>query len=82
MCRSPLCRVSLCGVTEAFGCEYCADETNHRFGHLDQVATHATESALLLRYARCGSLYVDAAGAVRGTSATEAARAYGWAGRG
>jgi hypothetical protein len=45
------------GETTEFGCAYCADEQNRYYGHVTQVATHASRSALLLRCPHCGALY-------------------------
>lgn len=35
-----------------FGCGVCADEQNRLYGHVSQVGTHASRSALLLRCPR------------------------------
>lgn len=40
-----------------FGCDYCADAANRDYGHVEQLATHPTESALLIQCPRCGALY-------------------------
>ncbi len=40
-----------------FGCGYCADDANRAYGHVEQIATHETDSALLIRCPRCGALY-------------------------
>ena len=41
----------------ACGCDYCAVEEYRQYGHAEQIATHPTESTLLLRCPKCGSLY-------------------------
>jgi hypothetical protein len=40
-----------------FGCDYCADTDNRRYGHVTQIGTHAELSLLLLRCPRCRALY-------------------------
>jgi hypothetical protein len=46
------------------GCDYCLDDQNRWYGHVEQVGTHATESLLLLRCPRCRALYeMDGLGA-------------------
>jgi hypothetical protein len=40
-----------------FGCDFCRDSANRDYGHVEQIATHATESAVLIQCPRCGALY-------------------------
>jgi hypothetical protein len=60
------------------GCEYCADDANMFFGHVEQVASNEATRRLLMRCPRCGSFYeVTPAGpahAARLTQAEAAAR--------
>jgi hypothetical protein len=44
-------------LEDSFGCDYCADDANRLYGHVDQIGTHADLSLLLLRCPRCGTLY-------------------------
>jgi hypothetical protein len=39
------------------GCDYCADDGNMYFGHVEQVASAEETRSLLLRCPRCGWLY-------------------------
>ena len=55
------------------GCDYCADDANMYFGHVEQVASNEAAQMLLLRCPRCGSLYeVAPRGAAQATRLTEA----------
>ena len=55
------------------GCQYCADDANMFFGHVEQVASDQTTRMLLLRCPRCGSFYeVAPAGPAQATRLTEA----------
>lgn len=40
------------------GCEYCRDDQNMHFGHVEQVATN-DDKGVLLRCPQCGWLYLD-----------------------
>jgi hypothetical protein len=40
-----------------FGCEYCADDHNRWFGHVEQVAAADDRQMILIRCPRCGALY-------------------------
>jgi hypothetical protein len=42
------------GFAGSFGCEYCADEDNRSFGHLDQLCDESG-GVVVLRCPRCGS---------------------------
>jgi hypothetical protein len=39
------------------GCDYCADDQNIFFGHIEQVASSEQSQTILLRCPRCGWLY-------------------------
>ena len=39
------------------GCEYCADDGNMYFGHVEQIGSSELLGKLLLRCPRCGWLY-------------------------
>ena len=43
-----------------FGCDYCADDLNRWFGHLEQLGSDEGRQVILLRCPRCGALYEDA----------------------
>jgi hypothetical protein len=43
---------------EERGCDYCRDDQNMHFGHLEQVASDDGHG-ILLRCPRCGWLYLD-----------------------
>jgi hypothetical protein len=47
----------LCGVDNR-GCDFCRDDQNLSYGHVDQVASNE-DRGLLLRCPECGWLYVD-----------------------
>lgn len=40
-----------------FGCDYCADDQNRFFGHVEQVADNEERGMILIRCPRCGALY-------------------------
>ena len=40
-----------------YGCEYCADDQNRWFGHVEQVASSEERRMILIRCPRCGALY-------------------------
>jgi hypothetical protein len=40
-----------------FGCEYCADDQNRFFGHVEQIADDEERRMILIRCPRCGTLY-------------------------
>lgn len=65
-------------MTEAFGCDHCADDQNRQYGHVEQVATHPTESAVLLRCPRCGALYSDSWRETVRLTVEQARREFGW----
>jgi len=44
------------GFAGSFGCDYCADEDNRFFGHLEQLCDD-TGGVVVLRRPRCGSFY-------------------------
>ena len=60
------------------GCEYCADDANLYFGHVEQIAGDEANRTLLLRCPRCGSFYevgrAESAQATRPTTAEITAR--------
>jgi hypothetical protein len=39
------------------GCDYCADDQNMFFGHVEQIASSERARTILLRCPRCGWLY-------------------------
>jgi hypothetical protein len=39
------------------GCEFCADDRNMFYGHVEQVASNDVLGTLLLRCPRCGTFY-------------------------
>ena len=39
------------------GCDYCREYGNQAYGHVTQIATHSTESALLLRCPMCAAYW-------------------------
>lgn len=43
---------------EQRGCDFCGDDQNMHFGHVEQVASSEAKG-LLLRCPRCGWLYLD-----------------------
>lgn len=40
-----------------FGCDYCADDQNRWFGHVEQIADDEERRMILIRCPRCGTLY-------------------------
>lgn len=40
-----------------FGCEFCADDQNRLYGHIDQLASDEARQMILLRCPRCGAFY-------------------------
>ncbi len=48
---------SVPGRSVDFGCEYCGDDSNRLFGHLDQIGNNEDRWMILLRHARCRTLY-------------------------
>lgn len=40
-----------------FGCDYCRDDQNRLYGHVDQIASDEARHLILLRCPRCSSLY-------------------------
>jgi hypothetical protein len=44
-------------MDDARGCEYCADDQNMFFGHVEQIASNKQARMLLLRCPRCRWLY-------------------------
>jgi hypothetical protein len=44
-----------------FGCEYCADDQNRWFGHVEQIASSEERRMILIRCPRCGTLYENTA---------------------
>ncbi len=47
------------------GCEYCADDRNMFYGHVEQISSNEERATLLLRCPRCGWLYETS---LRGTA--------------
>jgi hypothetical protein len=41
------------------GCDYCRDDMNMHFRHVDQVASSDVPKTVLLRCPQCGWLYED-----------------------
>jgi len=39
------------------GCDYCADDDNMLYGHVEQIASSDERRALLLRCPHCRSMY-------------------------
>ena len=40
-----------------FGCDYCADNQNRWFGHVEQIAADEERRMILIRCPRCRALY-------------------------
>jgi hypothetical protein len=40
-----------------FGCDYCRDDSNRFFGHLDQIGSSEERWMILLRRPKCGALF-------------------------
>jgi hypothetical protein len=57
-------------VNDEFGCDYCADDQNRFFGHVEQIASSEVTGSLLLRCPRCASLYEMPGGATTATRLT------------
>lgn len=45
----------------AFGCDFCRDDQNRLFGHLDQIDSDERRRMFLLQCPRCGALYENSA---------------------
>ena len=65
MCRTVRLRYGQTPANRAYlpdmnqrGCEYCLDDRNMKFGHVEQIAS-SEQRGLLLRCPQCGWLYVD-----------------------
>lgn len=41
----------------SFGCEYCADDHNRQYGHVQQIGYSDETGRILLRCPRCSALY-------------------------
>jgi phage FluMu protein Com len=44
-------------MDQSRGCEYCEDDQNVFFGHVEQMASSSLTGTILLRCPRCGWLY-------------------------
>ena len=44
-------------IVKERGCEYCRDDSNMLFGHVEQIGTNDELGCLLLRCPRCKWLY-------------------------
>jgi hypothetical protein len=40
-----------------FGCEYCAEDQNRFFGHVEQIADDEEREMILILCPHCGALY-------------------------
>ena len=62
------------------GCDYCSDDQNMYYGHVEQVASHE-DIGLLLRCPQCRWLYLDPLDGLSGASridSVDAARLFGF----
>jgi hypothetical protein len=44
----------------SFGCDYCRDDQNRRFGHVIQIGSDEQRGRILIRCPRCGAFYENA----------------------
>jgi hypothetical protein len=61
------------------GCDYCADDANMYYGHVEQIGSSEALRKLLLRCPRCGWLYEASASGLRDAvhiSASQAAERF------
>jgi hypothetical protein len=62
-----------------YGCDYCADDDNRSFGHVQQVASDEDRGFILLQCPRCDALYENTPGGfdeTRRLTMLEARRAF------
>lgn len=62
-----------------FGCDYCADDQNRWYGHLEQIGSSEERRMILLRCPKCETLYENTPkgdDTTRRLSETEAAELY------
>jgi hypothetical protein len=53
-------------------CDYCADDSNMYYGHVEQIDSSEARQTLLLRCPCCGSLYeISPRGAMEATRLTD-----------
>jgi hypothetical protein len=61
------------------GCDFCLDDQNMHFGHVEEVASD-TVRGLLLRCPKCGWLYLDPSDGASEPSPIDPASAATWFG--
>jgi hypothetical protein len=62
-----------------YGCDYCADDDNRLYGHVQQVASDEDRGFILLQCPRCDALYENTPGGfdeTRRLTMLEARRAF------
>lgn len=64
---------------ESRGCDFCRDDQNMRFGHVEQVSSNE-DKGLLLRCPRCGWLYLDPSDGITEPFPIDRSDASGWFG--
>ena len=61
------------------GCDYCRDDQNMHYGHVEQVASNE-DRGVLLRCPQCGWLYLDPSDGLSEPRPLDAANAASWFG--
>jgi hypothetical protein len=67
------------GSVDDRGCEYCRDDQNMHYGHVEQVASNE-DMGVLLRCPQCGWLYLDPSDGLSEPRHIDAANAASWFG--